>query len=170
MSGNYLIWNEIAYNDAKGDTKASYIKSYDLKTGQTHDAYTYVLDPTNSFSPHFASSGDRLVLQDSQNNVFVKDLPSNDTFELAYKGVMSNLVFQGDLLLFSSNRNDSDINGINLKRADTVVPIINSVPGSFSQYDFTVAGGRLVYVDTSGYPARQDRPRLLVSELPDALK
>jgi hypothetical protein len=170
MSGNNLIWNEIAYNDAKGDSKVSSIKAYDLKTGQTHDAYTYVLDPTNSVLPHFALSGDRLVLQDGQNNVFVKDLSSNDTFELAYKGLMSNLVFQGDLVLFSSNLHDSDINGINLKRADTVVPILNSAPGLFSQYEFTVAGGRLIYVDANGNPSRQDSPRLEVSVLPDALK
>jgi hypothetical protein len=109
-------------------------------------------------------------VQDSESNIFVKDLPSNDSFELAYKGLMNNLVVQGDLVLFSSSPARADINGINLKRANTVVPIINSVPGSFSQYEFTVAGGRLVYVDASGYPERLDRPRLVVRELPDALK
>ncbi len=169
MSGNNLIWSEIAYNNTKGDSKVSYIKAYDLKTGQTHDAYSYVLDPKGSL-PNVALSGDRLVVQDSEGNVFVKDLPSNDSFELAYKGLMNNLVVQGDLILFSSSPAHADINGINLKRANTVVPIINSVPGSFSQYEFTVAGGRLVYVDANGNPSRQDRPRLVVRELPDALK
>ena len=56
---------------------------------------------------------------------------------------------QGDMVLFSSSPNSADINGINLNRPNVVVPIIESMPGSTAQYQFTIAGGRLVYEDYS---------------------
>jgi hypothetical protein len=170
MSGNFLVWNEIAYNYGNIQNNVSYVKAYDLTTDKTSDVYIYVMSPQTAALVNYALDGHLVIVQGTDGTIFTKDLASNLELEFDYKGFLTDVKLHGDLVLFSSSPSRSDIKGINLNRPNVIVPIIDATPGSTAQYEFTIAGGRLVYVNASADPNRQDRIVLHVLPLPDALK
>jgi len=170
MSGNYIVWNEIAYNTASVQDQVSYLKVYDLSTDQTRNVLAYTLPAQGNFSINYAVSGHRIVVQTINNTTFVADMLANTTTPLPYYGYMTNITGQGDVFVFSRDQRGTDIVGVNINNPSSVVGLVQPNPDGFSQYQFTLAGGRLVYVDASNAPSRPAPPMLKVLALPDLLK
>lgn len=170
MSGNFITWREVVFNHGSTQGKVSYIKAYDLTTGKIRDAHLYIIGDQSAASSNYAVDGHTMIVQDPDGTIFSKDLSSNLELEFDYHGTLTDLQLHGDLMLFSSSFNRSDILGINLKQPNTVVPIIAAVPGSTAQYEFTMAGGRIIYVNASADPNRLDPIILIPMEVPVALK
>jgi hypothetical protein len=82
---------------------------------------------------------------------------------------MTNVMIQGDVVLFGRDKEGSDIVGMNLARQDGVVTVAQATPDGYSRYQFTMVDSRVIYVDTSDAPGR-GIPTLQVRALPDYLK
>jgi hypothetical protein len=130
---------------------------------------TYVLSPRASYIPTLGLDGNRLVVSDVDGALYLYDLArgAGARTKLPHQGFAQFPVVRGDVLLFSSSPPPIpfDIQGIKLSRPDRVVPVVTPQPGNATRLRFTVAGGWVVYAEstTMGSP-------LVVVPLPEGLR
>jgi hypothetical protein len=169
MSGNYLVWHERAFTTESQPDLQSFLKVYDLTSGKTSNVLAYTRPTQGAFSLNYAVGGHRIVVQTINNTTFVADMAALTTTSLPYYGYMTNVVIQGDVVLFGRDKEGTDIVGMNLARQDGIVDVVRATPDGYSRYQFTMVGGRVIYVDASDAPGR-GIPTLQVRALPDYLK
>ena len=153
MSGGYAVWNEVVLNSLESPGKESRIMAYRLGSGEPFTVMTYVLGERPSYIPTLAVDGSRLAVSDVDGALYLYDLAAGagTRTKLGYQGFAMFPVLRGDVLLFSSSPPPIpfDIQGIKLSRPERTVPVVTPQPGNATRLRFTLAGGWVVYSESS---------------------
>ena len=124
-----------------------------LGSGEPFTVMTYVLGERPSYIPTLAIDGSRLAVSDVDGALYLYDLSRGveTRTKLGYQGFAMFPVLRGDVLLFSSSPPPIpfDIQGIKLSRPERTVPVVTPQPGNATRLRFTLAGGWVVYSESS---------------------